>query len=137
MNKEINFFLFGDIRPEKRKCFFACLKEVKDIVKPELFKFNAFSIINKVSEVILPCISNNEEEEKDDENKIETPVLVSTTKEIVDSKKIDIKIKDRVIKEDDDQVLKSINELNNEIEINSKYEGKVKEKYEKYSELNH
>jgi hypothetical protein len=36
----------------------------------------------------------------------------------VDSKKIDIKIKDRVIKEDDDQVLKSINELNNEIEIN-------------------
>jgi hypothetical protein len=53
----------------------------------------------------------------------------------VDSKKIDIKIKDRVIKEDDDQVLKSINELNNEIEINSKYEGKVKEKYEKYSEL--
>jgi hypothetical protein len=136
MNKEINFYLFGDIRPEKRKCFFACLKEVKDIVKPELLKFNAFSIISKVSEVFLPCISNNEEEEKDDEKIIENSNLViSTTKEITQSKKLDAKIKDRVTKDDDDQVLKSINELNNEIEINSKYEGKVKEKYKKYSEL--
>ena len=136
MNKEINFYLFGDIRPEKRKCFFACLKEVKDIVKPELLKFNAFSIISKVSEVFLPCISNNEEEEKDDEKIIENSNLViSTTKEITQSKKLDAKIKDIVTKDDDDQVLKSINELNNEIEINSKYEGKVKEKYKKYSEL--
>jgi hypothetical protein len=57
MNKEINFFLFGNIKPEKRKCFEAGLKEVKNIVKSELFKFNTFSIISKVSEVVINCIN--------------------------------------------------------------------------------
>jgi hypothetical protein len=136
MNKEINFFLFGNIKPEKRKCFEAGLKEVKNIVKSELFKFNTFSIISKVSEVVINCINKDEDDEKDDEKKIENSnSVISTTKDIMQSNKNDTKKKDRASFDDNDQVLNSIIELNNEIENNEKYDGKVKKKYKKYSEL--
>jgi hypothetical protein len=127
MNKEINFFLFGNIKPEKRKCFEAGLKEVKNIVKSELFKFNTFSIISKVSEVVINCINKDEDDEKDDEKKIENSnSVISTTKDIMQSNKNDTKKKDRASFDDNDQVLNSIIELNNEIENNEKYDGKVK-----------
>lgn len=139
INKEINFYLFGDISSEKRSSYFTCLKGVKDLANLEIFKFNIISTVVRVSDFILTGIQKINENEKENSNKDdekENKIDTINSKENEDSKKNNIIIKNKNIKDDDnDQVLKSINDLNNEIEINNKYDKKVKDQYKKYSNL--
>ena len=128
INKEINFYLFGDINPEKRRRCFSSLKAVKDLTNLDLLKFNGITTVVRVSQFFLNGIQKISEEPKEEQEK-----------ENEDSKENNIIIKkNKIIRDDDDdndQVVKSINDLNNEIEINKKYDKKVKDQYKKYSDL--
>ena len=69
INKEINFYLFGDISSEKRSSYFTCLKGVKDLANLEIFKFNIISTVVRVSDFILTGIQKINEDEKENSNK--------------------------------------------------------------------